>query len=143
MNYGPANFYEDNKRHVRLSRPVTRRRIPKPVIQANHAPAIATLKDLVNTSGISLHAIIRAMCIVNDVAGHEFFGPTRGARKTADARQVYYYLARELLQASYPEIGKRIGRDHTSVLHGYRKIGANLAKYADMISAAKKLLGVE
>lgn len=39
------------------------------------------------------------------------------------ARQVGFYLARELAKRSFPEIGKKFGdRDHTTVLHGYRKI---------------------
>ena len=33
------------------------------------------------------------------------------------------YLAREDAHMSYPEIGSHLGgRDHTTVLHGYRKI---------------------
>jgi chromosomal replication initiation ATPase DnaA len=43
-------------------------------------------------------------------------------------RQIVYYLAKELTPLSYPEIGRRIGgRDHTTVLHGVRKI-ENLEK---------------
>jgi hypothetical protein len=38
-------------------------------------------------------------------------------------RQIVYFLAKELTPMSYPEIGRRIGgRDHTTVLHGVRKI---------------------
>jgi hypothetical protein len=38
-------------------------------------------------------------------------------------RQIVYFLAKELTPMSYPEIGRRIGgRDHTTVLHGFRKI---------------------
>jgi chromosomal replication initiation ATPase DnaA len=39
------------------------------------------------------------------------------------ARQVLYWLCREVTQYSLPEIGRRLmGRDHTTVLHGIRKI---------------------
>lgn len=39
-------------------------------------------------------------------------------------RQVAMYLAKELTLRSYPDIGRRFGgRDHTTVLHTYRKIG--------------------
>jgi chromosomal replication initiator protein len=40
-------------------------------------------------------------------------------------RQVAMYLAKELTQKSLPEIGELFGgRDHTTVLHAVRKIGA-------------------
>jgi chromosomal replication initiator protein len=46
--------------------------------------------------------------------------------RTADIaypRQVAYYLCRTLTLRSFPEIGRRFGgRDHTTTLHGYRKI---------------------
>jgi chromosomal replication initiator protein len=33
------------------------------------------------------------------------------------------YLARQLTKMSYPQIGRRLGgRDHTTILHGNRKI---------------------
>ena len=147
MNYGPAHFYEENQRHVRLCCPVLKvPRQPKPrprPPEANHAAAIATLKDhLVGAGAITLHSIIRAICIVKNVAANEFLSRTR-VKKITDAKQLYHYLARELLQLSYPTIGARCGIHHTTVMHGYRKIKANLAKYADDIVAAKKLLWVE
>lgn len=47
-------------------------------------------------------------------------------RRTANlvrARQVGFYLCRELTLRSLPEIGRRFGyRDHTTVLHGIRRI---------------------
>jgi chromosomal replication initiator protein len=41
----------------------------------------------------------------------------------AGPRQVAMYLAKEMTQKSLPEIGELFGgRDHTTVLHGVRKI---------------------
>ena len=49
-----------------------------------------------------------------------------GARRTkniTEARHVLYWLCRELTPYSLPEIGRRLdGRDHTTILHGIRKI---------------------
>ena len=43
----------------------------------------------------------------------------------ARPRQIAMYLAKELTQKSLPEIGELFGgRDHTTVLHAVRKIGA-------------------
>lgn len=47
-------------------------------------------------------------------------------------RQIAQYLCRELRGLSYPEIGRRFGgKDHTSVLHGARKVSRKLADDAD------------
>lgn len=50
----------------------------------------------------------------------------RSQRRTAKivrARQVGMFLCREMTSLSLPEIGRRFGgRDHTTVLHGCRKI---------------------
>ncbi len=49
------------------------------------------------------------------------------ARHVTLARQVAMYLCRRRAGASLPEIGRRFGRDHTTVLHAERRI-AKLAK---------------
>lgn len=52
----------------------------------------------------------------------------RRTKRIALARHVAMYVARTLTTASYPEIGRRIGRrDHTTVIHGVRRIGALVA----------------
>lgn len=45
------------------------------------------------------------------------------AQAVVRARHIAMWLARELTQRSYPQIGQRFGdRDHTSVIHGVKKI---------------------
>ncbi len=47
----------------------------------------------------------------------------RRLRAVARPRQVAMYLAKQLTPASLPEIGRKFGgRDHTTVIHGVRKI---------------------
>jgi chromosomal replication initiation ATPase DnaA len=44
-----------------------------------------------------------------------------GIHKThAEARQVFCLLVRELCEASLPEIGRMVSRDHTTVMQGIR-----------------------
>ena len=54
----------------------------------------------------------------------------RGNRRTQDvvhARHIAMYLSRELTEASTPEIGRRFGgRDHSTVIHGLRKVERQL-----------------
>lgn len=56
-------------------------------------------------------------------------------------RQVAYYLAKTLTLWSLPEIGRRFcGRDHTSVLSGYKKIVRLLAEGDDSLAEDIALL---
>ena len=58
------------------------------------------------------------------------------SRRTANVvrpRQVAMYLAKTLTLRSLPEIGRRFGgRDHTTVLHAVRKIGAERQQMSDL-----------
>jgi chromosomal replication initiator protein len=61
------------------------------------------------------------------VSEQELLSSTRVAR-VAQPRQLAMYLARELTSESLPAIGRRFGgRDHTTVLHAWRRIGERLA----------------
>jgi chromosomal replication initiator protein len=69
------------------------------------------------------------------------------SRRTANVvrpRQVAMYLAKMLTLRSLPEIGRHFGgRDHTTVLHAVRKIGAltnNDTAFADEIEVLKRQL---
>lgn len=68
--------------------------------------------------------------IIRVVANHYLVSPLDiiSARRTATVvrpRQVAMYLAKTLTLNSLPEVGRRFGgRDHTTVLHAVRKIGA-------------------
>jgi chromosomal replication initiator protein len=56
----------------------------------------------------------------------EMLGPTR-RRSVVTARNLVIYLARQLGQISLEQLGKHFGgRDHTTVLHGYRVIEERL-----------------
>lgn len=50
------------------------------------------------------------------------------SRTLVNARQIAMYLCRELTDLSLPKIGQLFGnRDHTTVMHAYRKIAAQMA----------------
>lgn len=48
------------------------------------------------------------------------------SKEIALYRQVAMYLAREETQASLPQIGDALGRDHTTILYGYEKISQQI-----------------
>lgn len=67
---------------------------------------------------------------------------TSASRKqsTVFARAVAIYLARELTPLSYDQIGRRLGgRDHTTVLHNYRRIAGAVAGDRALQSALGEL----
>ena len=70
-----------------------------------------------------LSHIAKTACRYFKVELVELYSQRRDARLVY-ARQIAFYLAKIRTSHSYPEIGRRYGnRDHTTVLHGVRKIG--------------------
>ena len=39
-----------------------------------------------------------------------------------DARHVVMYLANDVAKRSFPQIGRQLGRDHTTIMHGVQKV---------------------
>jgi chromosomal replication initiator protein len=75
----------------------------------------------------SIADIQAAACEHFGVSLQELVSSTRSAR-VAWPRQVAMYLARELTTESLPSIGRRFGgRDHTTVLHAWRRTSARIA----------------
>ena len=55
-------------------------------------------------------------------------------------RQIAMYLSRELTDATLPAIGRAFGgRNHTTVLHAYRRTAARIADDADAFDAVQRL----
>ena len=64
------------------------------------------------------------MCIIDsyNIRLSDMIGPKR-LRTYARPRQIAMYLAKYLTSRSLPEIGRRFGgRDHTTVMHGVKRI---------------------
>jgi chromosomal replication initiator protein len=71
---------------------------------------------------ISVEEIQRRVAEHYNIRLSDMIGPKR-TRTLARPRQVAMYLCKQLTRRSLPEIGRRFGgRDHTTVMHGVRKI---------------------
>jgi chromosomal replication initiator protein len=67
----------------------------------------------------------------------------RRLRKIALPRQVAMYLAREYGKVSYPEIGASFGgKDHSTVIHAFKKIEKGLGENPEIKMAVHKIKGV-
>ncbi|RJP44907.1 chromosomal replication initiator protein DnaA [Candidatus Parcubacteria bacterium] len=43
-------------------------------------------------------------------------------KEVVEPRQIAMYLLRDMLEMSYPSVGEKMGRDHTTAIHSYEKI---------------------
>ena len=101
-----------------------------------HEPlSIGMIRDLLGTFfvgeepvKISVEKIQLVVCKFFDLNLHDLTGPNR-SRKFTVPRQMAAYLSREMTDLSYPEIARKFGgRDHTSIMHSYKKVRAELAQ---------------
>src|ERR1035437_3694607 len=83
---------------------------------------VAELEIVRGTSRISI--ITKIINIVAEYYGlnHSDFVSDVRSREIIIPRHVAMYLCRTMTDKSFPNIGKSFKRDHTSVIHGYRKI---------------------
>jgi chromosomal replication initiator protein len=82
------------------------------------------LADVLRASDrkITIEEIQRKVSEHYNIRFSDLIGPRR-MRNLARPRQIAMYLAKKLNSRSLPEIGRRFGgRDHTTVMHGVRKI---------------------
>ena len=83
-----------------------------------------SLADVLRASErkVSIDEIQRKVAEHYNIRLSDMIGPKR-VRNFARPRQVAMYLCKQLTSRSLPEIGRRFGgRDHTTVMHGVRRI---------------------
>ena len=85
-------------------------------------------------------------CVCNnfDLRRSDLIGTSR-LKRFSTPRHIAQYLARKLTAMSYPEIAARFGgRDHTSILHAYRKIDGEMKRdenLANLVAFLSRRLG--
>lgn len=134
---------------IRLKQPKQPRNIPTPRDWLRVADRNIRLPRWPEReAGPALFEIKRAVSDVTGVSKVELESPRRFVG-ICYARNVYYWLARELTPCSYPQIGRSCGhRDHSTVIHGVNKVAEDIAEKGDTskflatIRAVKIKLGV-
>jgi chromosomal replication initiator protein len=86
----------------------------------------------------TLEQIQDAVCAVHGLSREDLLSPRRSSR-IAQARQLAMYLARELTGMSLSEIARAFDRDHTTVLHAIRAVGARLKPGSEASAAVHKV----
>lgn len=103
------------------------------------------LADILRSSDrkLSIEEIQRKVAEHYNVRLSDLIGPKR-LRSIARPRQVAMYLSKQLTPRSLPEIGRRFGgRDHTTIMHGVRKIEELMttdSQLADDLQLLRRLL---
>lgn len=88
---------------------------------------------------ISPKKIVRAVAEFYDLSEKDLSNRSR-KREIVKPRQVAMYLLREELKCSFPFIGERLGKkDHTTAIHAYKKILADLASHPELETELKTL----
>lgn len=89
---------------------------------------------------VTIEKIQKIVCDFFDISVMELTGANR-SRQFARPRQIACYLCREMTNSSFPEIARKFGgRDHTSIMHGYRKIQKDMVKDPDLQNRLKYLM---
>jgi len=99
----------------------------KPIFNIDIKVRIELNKDMYD-----LDIIAMLVCEHFNVSWLQVSGPSR-KRKTASARHMYCFLCRRLTAACLRQIGDRIGRDHTSVIHACNTV-SDLLQAKDVIA---------
>lgn len=103
------------------------------------------LADILRASDrkLTIEEIQRRVADYYNIRLSDLIGPKR-LRNIARPRQVAMFLSKQLTTRSLPEIGRRFGgRDHTTIMHGVRKIEELMAiesQLADDLLLLRRLL---
>lgn len=99
---------------------------PLPKIKKKTEPKVEVAPDPFPENFPPLHkveVIKRVICRRYNIPLRQIESATRKAN-VVRPRQIAMYLVRQHTTHSYAEIGRRLGgRDHTTILHAFRKIG--------------------
>lgn len=88
--------------------------------------------------------IVKVVAEARNVSVYEIASSSR-SQPISWARQEIMYLVRELTNLSLPSIGRILGRDHTTILHGLRQVNERRKNiiYAQEISRMQAELEVK
>lgn len=109
--------------------------------QKDFADYLAELRLVARPTGIKLIVLVTARYF--QVSTSEILGRQRTVRLVRP-RHVAMYLAKRLAGRSLPDIGRHMeNRDHTTIMHGIRKIERLLAEHDPIITEAVDAITIE
>ncbi|HEY2387271.1 MAG TPA: chromosomal replication initiator protein DnaA [Candidatus Binatia bacterium] len=101
--------------------------------------ARTVLRDLLRERrAITIEGIQAAVCDHYHIRLGDLLSKKR-TRNIAVPRQVAMYLARKLTPASYPAIGERFGKDHSTAIHAHEQIGKRLVEDGNLRASVEQI----
>ncbi len=109
-------FYKEKKR-VEITEKIAEEIIEKSIqTLAKHVSDNHILKSVAEFFNLSIESLV-----------------SHNRRKEiVEPRQIAMYLLRDILELSYPYIGEKMGRDHTTAIHSYEKINQEVNKNSNL-----------
>jgi chromosomal replication initiation ATPase DnaA len=131
---------------------------PEPLVSAAQARTITALQQKVAQLSAQLKALLREDAtplavprqikpVIRTVA--KYYGVSltdllscRRSRSVARPRHVAMYLAKKLTRHSLPAIGRVLDRDHSTIMHGCRRIATLRLEDAKLDAEIRELIGL-
>ena len=88
---------------------------------------------------VNENTIIKAVSEYYGVSIDDIMSDKR-PKEIAETRQITMYLLREILGLSHLKIGKILNKDHTTVMHGIKKVDFNIKKDSDFGDTLNSLI---
>jgi chromosomal replication initiator protein len=111
----------------------------RPVTPELAAEVLAGLYPELSPRSRTVREIQERTCEAFGISMDDLLSPNR-SQPLAWPRQVAMYLARELTDATLPAIGRAFGgRNHTTVLHAYRRTAERIASDRDAYDTVRRL----
>jgi len=96
-------------------------------------------KNIEPAKNLTVTQVIKTVADFYEIDEKGLFEKTR-RKEIVKPRQIAMFLLREDLSASYPTIGAKFGqRDHTTVIHAYKKISGEMKTSDKLIQEIKSL----
>ena len=80
---------------------------------------------------VNENQILKAVAEFFNISSDAMLGRSR-KKEVVEPRQITAYLLRDILDLSYPYIGEKLGRDHTTAIHAYEKINQEVNKNSSL-----------
>ncbi len=110
----------------------------------NKAPTLAEVKNLIKNNikpkkNVNIKDVVKTVGEYYSLEETSIYEKTR-RKEIVKARQVVMYLLREDFNVSYPLIGQKLGgKDHTTVIHSYLKIKADIKNDAQLLQELEQI----
>jgi chromosomal replication initiator protein len=91
---------------------------------------------------LSVEDILKVVCSQFNVKIAEIKSAKKN-KNLVEVRQISTYLAREMTNLSFPDIGEKIGgRDHSTAIYSYNKIKGKLESDKQLIETVENIKGI-